>query len=55
MFPNVQLFKALLDRITERAHIIDTGSDYRFRLTLEKRQKSRPRSGNETPATQPTS
>ncbi len=41
MFPNVRLCKALLDRITDRAHIIETGTEsYRFRRTLEKRQKS---------------
>jgi DNA replication protein DnaC len=38
--PHARLCKALLDRITDRAHIIDTGSEsYRFRRTLEKRQK----------------
>ena len=32
--------KALLDRITDRAHILETGTEsYRFRRTLEKRQK----------------
>jgi hypothetical protein len=36
VIPNAGLYKALLDRITERAHIIETGSDsYRFRRTLE--------------------
>ena len=40
VIPNARLCKALLDRITDRAHIIETGSDsYRFRRTLEKRQK----------------
>ncbi|RPJ83759.1 MAG: AAA family ATPase [Acidobacteria bacterium] len=38
--PNARLCKALLDRITDRAHIIETGTEsYRFRRTLEKRQK----------------
>jgi DNA replication protein DnaC len=38
--PNARLCKALLDRITDRAHIIETGTDsYRFRRTMEKRQK----------------
>jgi len=38
--PHARLCKALLDRITDRAHIIETGSEsYRFRRTLEKRQK----------------
>ena len=32
-----RLCKALLDRITDRAHIIETGTDsYRFRRTMEK-------------------
>jgi len=34
---NVRLCKALLDRITDRAHIIETGTDsYRFRRSMEK-------------------
>ena len=42
VFPNVRLCKALLDRITDRAHIIETGTEsFRFRRTLEKRQKPR--------------
>src|SRR6266571_1655712 len=42
VFPNPRLCKALLDRITDRAHIIETGADsYRFRRTLEVRQKKR--------------
>jgi DNA replication protein DnaC len=37
--PHARLCKALLDRITDGAHIIETGTDsYRFRRTLEKRQ-----------------
>jgi DNA replication protein DnaC len=40
VFPNPRLCKALLDRITDRAHIIETGAEsYRFKRTLEKRQK----------------
>ena len=32
-------FDALVDRITDRAHIIETGTEsYRFRRTLEKRR-----------------
>ncbi len=44
VIPNARLCKALLDRITDRAHIIATGSEsYRFRRTLERRQrKERP-------------
>ena len=56
VFPNVRLSKALLDRITDRAHIIETGTEsYRFRRTLEKRQKPRHRAGKEKPAKKPTS
>jgi DNA replication protein DnaC len=39
VIPNPRLCKALLDRITDRAHIIETGTEsYRFRRTLEKRR-----------------
>ena len=39
VIPNARLCKALLDRITDRAHIIDTGSEsFRFRRTLEQRK-----------------
>jgi DNA replication protein DnaC len=39
VIPNARLCKALLDRITDRAHIIDTGSEsFRFRRTLQKRK-----------------
>ena len=42
MFPNPRLCKALLDRITDRAHIIETGTEsYRFRRTLEKKGDSK--------------
>jgi DNA replication protein DnaC len=42
VIPNARLCKALLDRVTDRAHIIETGADsYRFRRTLEKRQKKK--------------
>ena len=41
-FPNPRFCKALLDRITNRAHIIETGTEsYRFCRPLEKRQKSK--------------
>jgi DNA replication protein DnaC len=41
VIPNARLCKALLDRITDRAHIIETGTEsYRFRRTME-RQKGR--------------
>ncbi len=39
VIPSARLCKALLDRITDRAHIIETGSEsYRFRRTLERRK-----------------
>ncbi len=42
VFPNPRLCKALLDRITDRAHIIETGTDsYRFRRTLEVRKRKK--------------
>ena len=42
VFPNPRLCKALLDRVTDRAHIIETGTDsYRFRRTLEVRKKKK--------------
>jgi DNA replication protein DnaC len=42
VFPNPRLCKALLDRVTDRAHILDTGKEsYRFMRTKEGRQKAR--------------
>lgn len=39
VIPNTRLCKALLDRITDRAHIIETGTEsYRFRRTMERRR-----------------
>jgi DNA replication protein DnaC len=39
VFPNARLCQAMLDRVTDQAHIIETGSEsYRFRRTLEKRR-----------------
>lgn len=39
MFPNARLCKAMLDRLTDQAHIIETGTEsYRFRRTLEKKE-----------------
>lgn len=41
VIPNARLCKALLDRITDRAHIIETGTEsYRFRRTLAQRKRS---------------
>ena len=43
VIPNTRLCKAVLDRITDRAHIIETGSEsYRFRRTLAHRRKEDP-------------
>lgn len=43
VIPNPRLCKALLDRITDRAHIIETGTEsYRFRRTLGQQRKERP-------------
>ena len=42
VFPNPRLCKALLDRVTDRAHIVKTGTEsYRFRRTLEETKKRR--------------
>jgi DNA replication protein DnaC len=39
-FPNARLCKAMLDRLTDQAHIIDTGKDsYRFLRTLKRQGK----------------
>jgi DNA replication protein DnaC len=44
VIPNARLCKALLDRITDRAHIIETGTEsYRFRRTMDKRQRKEAR------------
>ena len=41
VFTNARLCKALLDRLTDRAHILETGSEsYRFRRTLERRNRA---------------
>jgi DNA replication protein DnaC len=43
VFPNARLCQALLDRLTDRAHIIETGTaSYRFRRTVARRQKPGP-------------
>ena len=40
VIPNARLCKALLDRITERAHILETGTEsYRFRRTTNKQKR----------------
>lgn len=39
MFANARLCKAMLDRLTDQAHIIDTGKEsYRFRRSLDKKK-----------------
>lgn len=46
VFPNTRLCKAVLDRVTDRAHIIETGTEsFRFRRTLERQQKGKRKSG----------
>ena len=48
LFPNPRLCKALLDRITDRAHIIETGAEsYRFRRTVGERRLLASRGSNE--------
>jgi len=43
VIPNARLCKALIDQITDRAHIVETGTEsYRFRRTLEKRRTRTP-------------
>jgi len=40
VFTNARLCKAVLDRLTDQAHIIETGNEsYRFRRTLGKKRK----------------
>lgn len=39
MFPNARLCKAMLDRLTDQAHIIDTGKEsYRFRRSMDQKK-----------------
>jgi hypothetical protein len=46
VFPKARFCKALLDRITDRAHIVETGTEsYRFRHTMERKAKKRPDQG----------
>lgn len=43
VIPNPRLCKALIDRLTDRAHIITTGTDsYRFRRTAAQRRATKP-------------
>jgi DNA replication protein DnaC len=42
VFPNARLCRAMVDRLTDRAHIIDTGDEScRFRRSLDKKQRNR--------------
>ena len=42
VIPNARLCKALLDRITDQVHIIETGTDsYRFRRKVEAGKKKK--------------
>jgi DNA replication protein DnaC len=42
VFPAARLCKAILDRVTDRAHIVDTGTEsHRFRRTLERKKKKK--------------
>ena len=46
VIPNARLCKAVLDRITDRAHIIETGADsFRFKRTLAQRQRKGDKNG----------
>ena len=43
MFGDPRLCKALIDRLTDRAHIVTTGTDsYRFRRTTAQRRTAKP-------------
>src|ERR1700758_5554157 len=42
MFPNARLCKAMLDRLADKEHIMDTGEEsWRFRRTLERKKGSK--------------
>ena len=42
MFPNARLCKAMVERLTDQAHIIDTGKEsYRLQRTLAKNKGGR--------------
>jgi DNA replication protein DnaC len=42
MFPNARLCKAMIDRLTDQAHIIETGTEsYRFRRTLARQRRGK--------------
>ena len=57
VFPSPRLCKAMLDRLTDRAHILETGSEsFRFRRTIASRQKNtgRPRATGEVVEDRPS-
>ena len=42
VFPNPRLCKAVLDRVTDRAHIIETGTEsHRFKRTMKRKEPRR--------------
>lgn len=44
MFPNARLCKAMVDRLTDQAHIVDTGTEsYRFLRTMKAKKKGQTR------------
>jgi len=48
VFANARLCKAMVDRVTDRAHIIDTGKEsYRFRRTMESRRRKAKAAGRD--------
>ena len=48
VFANARLCKAMVDRVTDRAHIIDTGKEsYRFRRTIENRKRKAKTAGRD--------
>jgi len=54
VIPNARRCKALLDRTTDRAHIIETGTDsYHFRRTVEKHKGRAPVADSSSAPTPP--
>jgi DNA replication protein DnaC len=42
VFSNTRLCKAIVDRVTDRAHIVETGTEsYRFKRTMERKKKEK--------------
>jgi len=41
-FPNARLCRGIIDRLTDQAHIIETGTEsYRFRRTLARQRRAK--------------